>query len=62
MGLKHDLVLGNYQTAWSYLHKMRRAIVREDRSALSVDVKVDETLVGGKIKEAKEDEKLGTRP
>ena len=41
---------------------MRRAIVREDRSALSVDVKVDETFVGGKIKEAKEDEKLGTRP
>ena len=57
MGLKHDIVLGNYQTAWSYLHKMLHAMVREHRSALSVEiVKADETLVGGKDQKTKADE------
>ncbi len=35
LGLKRVLGLGSYQTAWSWLHKMRRAMVRPDRKRLS---------------------------
>ena len=48
MGLKRVLGLNSYQTAWSWLHKMRRAMVRPVRSLLSGRVEVDETLIGGK--------------
>jgi len=48
LGLKRVLGLNSYQTAWSWLHKMRRAMVRPGRSLLSGRVEVDETLVGGK--------------
>lgn len=48
LGLKRVLGLGSYQTAWSWLHKMRRAMVRPGRDQLSGIVEVDETLVGGK--------------
>jgi transposase-like protein len=47
MGLKRVLDLGSYQTAWSWLHKMRRAMVRPGRDRLSGRVEVDETYVGG---------------
>jgi len=47
LGLKRVLGLNSYQTAWSWLHKMRRAMVRPGRSLLSGRVEVDETLVGG---------------
>ena len=47
LGLKRVLGLGSYQTAWSWLHKMRRAMVRPGREQLSGNVEVDETLVGG---------------
>ena len=47
LGLKRVLGLGSYQTAWSWLHKMRRAMVRPGRERLSGNVEVDETLVGG---------------
>ena len=53
LGLKRLLGLGSYQTAWSWLHKMRRAMVRGGRSPLSGNVEVDETLVGGKEKGGK---------
>lgn len=46
LGLKRVLGLGSYQTAWSWLHKMRRAMVRPGRERLSGNVEVDETLVG----------------
>ncbi|MCK5543084.1 MAG: transposase [Desulfobacterales bacterium] len=39
--------MGSYQTAWSWLHKMRRAMVRPGRSLLNGIVEVDETLIGG---------------
>ena len=61
LGLKHDLIWENYQTAWSKLHKMRRAMVRDHRSALSVDVKVDETLVGGKDQKDKSGRVVGNK-
>ena len=50
LGLKRILGLGSYQTAWSWLHKMRRAMVRPGRDCLSGRVEVDETYVGGEEK------------
>jgi len=45
--LQEQLGFGSYQTAWAWLHKFRRAMVRPDRDRLSGVVEVDETLVGG---------------
>jgi len=39
--------MGSYQTAWSMLHKLRRAMVRPGRALLAGEVEVDETFVGG---------------
>ena len=47
LGLQRVLGLGSYVTAWSWLHKLRRAMVRPGRDALSGRVEVDETYVGG---------------
>jgi len=47
LGLQRVLGLGSYRTAWSWLHKLRRAMVRPDRDRLSGWVEVDETYVGG---------------
>ena len=47
LGLKRILGLGSYQTAWTWLHKLRRAMVRPGRDRLSGRVEVDETYVGG---------------
>ena len=47
LGLQRILGLGSYQTAWAWLHKMRRAMVRPARSRLRGGVEVDETYVGG---------------
>ena len=41
------LGLGSYQTAWAWLHKLRRAMVRPGRDLLGGAVEVDETYVGG---------------
>ena len=45
--LQHLLGLGSYQTAWAWLHKLRRAMVRPGRDRLSGQVEVDESFVGG---------------
>lgn len=47
VGLQRVLGLGSYQTAWTWLHKLRRAMVRPGREHLSGEVEVDETYVGG---------------
>ncbi len=47
LGLQRVLGLGSYQTAWTWLHKMRRAMVRPGRDRLRGSVEVDETYVGG---------------
>ena len=47
LGLKRVLGLGSYQTAWTWLHKLRRAMVRPGRELLSGRIEVDETYVGG---------------
>lgn len=39
---------GSYETAWSWLQKLRRAMVRLERDRLSGEVEVDETYIGGK--------------
>lgn len=46
-GLQRLLALGSYHTAWEWLHKLRRAMVRPDRDRLSGLVEVDETYIGG---------------
>lgn len=48
LGLKRVLGLGSYNTAWQWLHKLRRAMVRPGRDNLQGVVEVDETYVGGK--------------
>jgi len=47
LGLKRVLGLGSYQTAWTWLHKLRQAMVRPDRDKLCGHVEVDETYIGG---------------
>jgi len=41
------LGFGSYQTAWAWLHKLRRAMVLPGRDELAGAVEVDETLIGG---------------
>ena len=47
LGLQRIVGLGSYQTAWTWLHKLRTAMVRPGRDKLSGLVEVDETLIGG---------------
>ena len=46
LGVQRVLGLGSYQTAWTMLHKLRRAMVRPDRPRLKGRVEVDETFWG----------------
>ena len=46
MSLQHVLGLGSYVTAWTWLHKLRRAMVRPGRDRLQGAVEVDETYWG----------------
>lgn len=46
MGLHRTFGM-SYKTAWSWLHKLRRAMVRPGRDRLSGRIEVDETYVGG---------------
>jgi transposase-like protein len=45
--IQRILGLRSYQTAWTWLHKLRRAMVRPGRELLHGRVEVDETFVGG---------------
>jgi transposase-like protein len=47
LGLQRILGLGSYHTAWKWLHRLRRAMVRPDRDKLYGTVEVDETYIGG---------------
>jgi hypothetical protein len=51
LGLQRVLGLGSYETAWTWLHKLRRAMVRPGRDALSGTVEINETCVGGPEKD-----------
>lgn len=46
--LQRVLGLGSYGTAWIWAHRIRRAMVREQRDGLQGSVQIDETSVGGK--------------
>ncbi len=48
LGLQRVLGLGSYNTAWQWLHKFRRAMVRPGRDNLSGIVEIDETYIGGR--------------
>jgi len=48
LGLQRVLGLGSYQTAWAWLHKLRRAMVRPGRDRLTGTVEVDEAYMGGR--------------
>ena len=53
LGLQRTLGLGSYQTAWTWLHKLRRAMIRPGRERLKDCIEVDETYVGGTEKGSK---------
>lgn len=44
--LQRVLGLGSYETAWAWLHKFRRAMVRENRYRLTGLVEVGEVVIG----------------
>jgi len=46
LGVQRVLGLGSYKTAWTVLHKLRRAMVRPGRDRLTGSVEVDETYLG----------------
>lgn len=51
-GLHDTLGFGSYETAWAWLHKLRRAMVRPDRDLLGspsegVVVELDQSFLGG---------------
>jgi transposase-like protein len=50
LGLQRVLGFGSYETAWAWMHKLRRAMVRPDRDLLGgdgVSVEIDQTFIGG---------------
>lgn len=47
LALQQILGLGSYRTAWAWLHKLRRAMVRPGRDRLCGEVEVDESFIGG---------------
>ncbi len=47
LGLQKALGLGSYHTAWEWLHKLLRAMVRPGRDKLRGLVEVNESLIGG---------------
>jgi transposase-like protein len=46
LGLQRVLGFGSYETAWAWMHKLRRAMVRPDREMLSGAVELDEVFLG----------------
>jgi len=47
LNLQRILGLGSYRSAWTMLHKLRRAMVRPGRDKLQGRIEVDETYIGG---------------
>lgn len=52
LGLQRVLGVGSYETAWTMLHRFRRAMVRPDRERLKGQVEVDETYLAITDREA----------
>ena len=47
LGLQNVLGIKSHQTAWTWLHKIRRAMVNPNRSKLNGTVEIDEVYIGG---------------
>ena len=47
MELQRQMGFGSYQTAWTWLHKIRKAMVRPERTPPVARVEADETYLGG---------------
>jgi transposase-like protein len=47
LALQQQLGFASYETAWAWLHKLRRAMVRPDRDMLRGVVELDEAFIGG---------------
>ena len=47
MELERQMGFASYGTAWTWLHKIRKAMVRPGRAPLAGRVEADETLIGG---------------
>lgn len=60
LGLQRVLGLGQYKTAWTWLHKLRRAMVRPGRDRRSGAVEGHEIHVGGEAEGAR-GRRLGIR-
>ena len=61
LGLQRVLGLGSYQTAWTMLHRLRRAMIRPGRERLSGVVEVDECFVGHTPRQQKPVKKKGKK-
>ena len=51
--LQHTMGFRRYETAWTWLHKLRYAMIRPDRDRLKGTVEVDETFIGGAEEDTK---------
>jgi len=51
-GLQRLLGLRSYETAWTWLHKLRVAMIRAQRDPLEGPVEVDDAFIGGSESEA----------
>lgn len=60
VGLQRMLGFGSYKTAWTVLHKLRRAMVRPGRDRLKGVVEVDDTTWGG-FEEGTRGRRIGKR-
>jgi Zn ribbon nucleic-acid-binding protein len=47
LDLQRILGLGSYKTAWTWMHKIRRAMVRPQREKICGRVEIDETCIDG---------------
>lgn len=45
LSVQKILGLGSYRTAWTWLHKLRRAMIRPDRDLLHGTIEIDETYI-----------------
>jgi transposase-like protein len=61
MGLRQILGLKSYQTAWTWLHKIRTAMVNPNRKKLFGVVEVDECYIGGEENDGKRGRGAGNK-
>ena len=60
LGLQRVLGLNRYETAWTWLHEVRRAMVRPGRDLLAGRIAVDESHLDG-LEEGLRGRKLETK-